>query len=66
MSTDWDCLYRRANHAGMDAYERGDSRDTNPHGPATFQRERWFEGWDNAKELAHQDIAGATAQRCTS
>lgn len=55
MATNWDELYRAANAAGMDAYERGDLRESNPHGPATYQRERWFEGWDNAKELAEQD-----------
>lgn len=54
---EWDERYRAATEEGMAAFERGDFREANPHGPATFQRERWFEGWDNAQELAEKDGA---------
>lgn len=50
--TDFRALDRTAMLRGMAAYERGEPRENNPyHGYATSEREFWFEGWDNAKEL---------------
>lgn len=58
MSIDFEQMRREAERRGMRDYERGLSRDENPHRTncATDEAEHWAIGWDNAAELARQDL----------
>lgn len=48
-------LYQQAFSEGERAFYAGTKRADNPHGPATYQREYWLQGWDLGRQEAEDD-----------
>lgn len=55
--TNWQELYQQAHSQGESAFYAGTPREANPHGPATGQREYWFDGWDLGKTDQEETVA---------